>query len=236
MGNWCSLISIVSLVFFLGANYINDRISPPQIRQITFEPQSPKINQIIKLQAEVFDRDNDFISYTWSYAGKVFSNEKIAYWKTPESPGRYTIDLNITDNPKEDTAGKQKGTVKKEVGIMVTKDDGKVTFIADLLNLSVSKLDETNLKKALSKGSKLTKATVSFDDSLRGWLQKRLDKNIQSIETLKAHPNLLTDTLKSLIDNIDKIEDEDVAHFFNREKLPPCSKYPMFWPFCNPKE
>lgn len=109
-GNLLTVLALVNLVLYVGANIISDRVSPPRVTSLLVEPLVVRPGQPVKLTATAEDQDGDELSWSWSVqlgdegSAPIFAVDRstsgVAQWRVPVDapPGEYIVVVSVLDD------------------------------------------------------------------------------------------------------------------------------------------
>lgn len=78
---------------------VSQELHKPVINSISFDRSQIFVNEFITVTADVSDKDNDPLVYTWSANGGTFTSTKNnpTQWHAGSTPGTYTLKLSVSD-------------------------------------------------------------------------------------------------------------------------------------------
>lgn len=105
IGNWFAVAALLVLLVYMLLNVWEDQHSAPVVLAIKSSPPAVEGGKYVELDVEVQDQDNDRLSYTWIFEGREFSRRRNAYFKVPDKPGSYVVNVSVSDGDHSVEAG-----------------------------------------------------------------------------------------------------------------------------------
>jgi len=173
-------ILFIAIIALLLLNCQDEKLNAinedPVIDSASISSDSVSVGATVLLSAEASDNDNDSISYRWlDSSGQVLGNSSNILWTTPETPGTYSIIVEV-----EDQNGGLDSNILSITVNAISVDSNNVPFVSSLIADSdtIKANDTTSITLSVSDadGDPLsiswtnTGGTIIGSDTLVNWI------------------------------------------------------------------
>lgn len=115
IGSFLGLASLALLVAFIAANLCDSLFAMPRVLNIKFAPVPLIAGKTAEADVEVLNKSGKPLHYQWRFNGQAVPGMHTAYFRLPDAPGQYPVEVAIrlnSDIGVVDTAASASGDVQ----------------------------------------------------------------------------------------------------------------------------
>jgi hypothetical protein len=95
VGTMAGIVALLALVAFLAANYCDHLFAPPQILNLKLAPVPLVAGKAAEADIEVLNKSAKPLRYEWLFNGQAVEGMHTAYFRLPQAPGRYPLEVRL---------------------------------------------------------------------------------------------------------------------------------------------